>query len=297
MRIIESKDINREKWEELVKKTPNCQPYNSLLFLDNLAENWCAIIQNDYSAGIALPYSIRYGVKGVYTPNFIRSLDWLGEEPVDLDKIEQLIHKNFKRCQLKMTTSLFHNTDPGLHYQTLRMEDALVLNNNAKRLINRSEKEGVKIEAVALTEVEQLILSELKLKVSGLKPIDFNRYTHLLNELPETNLKAIAAKYNNSICAGALFLTWQNRMIYLKGGGNEDAKNIGAMYALINFGINEAKMNDLNFDFGGSNVEGVRNFNLKFGAKDVPYFEWNWDNSPWWFKFMLKWRDRLRQSH
>lgn len=297
MRIVEAKDINRQKWSELVMNSPNCQPYNSLLFLDSLSENWCAIVLNDYSAGMALPYSIRYGVKGIYTPNFVRSLDWLGETPEQIDKIEEVIRKNFARCQLRMTTSLFHDTDPGLHYQCIEKDEAVNLNTNAKRLISRAEKEEVQIEEVALKDVEDLILTELQQKVKDLKAVDFQRYTKLLNELPASNFKAYAAKTEGNICAGVLFYEWQNRMVYLKGGGNEMAKNNGAMYALLKFGIDSAKAKNLNFDFGGSNVEGVRNFNLKFGAKDVPYYEWNWNASPWWFKFMLKWRDNLRQSH
>lgn len=297
MRIVEAKDINRQKWSELVDNSPECQSYNSLLYLDSLAENWCAIVQNDYSAGMALPYSIRYGVKGIYTPNFIRSVDWLGEKPEQIEKIEELIRKNFQRCQLRMTTSMFHDTNPGLHYQCLGKDYPLQLNTNAKRLISRAEKENVQLVEVALTEVEDLILNELKNKVKSLKPIDFNRYTHLLNDLPQSNFKAIAAKLNGEICAGVLFYKWHSRLVYLKGGGNEVAKNTGAMYALIQYGIELAKSENLNFDFGGSNVEGVRNFNMKFGGKDIPYFEWNWDASPWWFKIMLKWRDSLRQSH
>ena len=42
------------------------------------------------------------------------------------------------------------------------------------------------------------------------------------------------------------------------------------------------------FDFGGSRVQGVRNFNQNLGGRDVHYSMLNWNNSPEWYKVAHK---------
>ncbi|MEZ4890098.1 MAG: hypothetical protein R2779_05925 [Crocinitomicaceae bacterium] len=45
-----------------------------------------------------MPYTIRLGVKGLFTPNFIRSLSWLGDLPNDFNDVEIKLKNEFKRA-------------------------------------------------------------------------------------------------------------------------------------------------------------------------------------------------------
>jgi lipid II:glycine glycyltransferase (peptidoglycan interpeptide bridge formation enzyme) len=59
---------------------------------------------------------------------------------------------------------------------------------------------------------------------------------------------------------------------YVKGASSEKAKEVGAMFHLIDHGIENAVGKGLKkFDFVGSNAKGMAEFNKKFGAKDVSY--------------------------
>ena len=78
MELISKNNIDRKRWDQLVESTPGATVYNRSLFLDALAEDWCVVIIGEYQAGMAIPFTRRMGVKGIYTPNFIRSLNWLG---------------------------------------------------------------------------------------------------------------------------------------------------------------------------------------------------------------------------
>jgi hypothetical protein len=60
------------------------------------------------------------------------------------------------------------------------------------------------------------------------------------------------------------------------------------MYAMMLQAMAHAEEKQLVLDFGGSNVDGVRRFNLAFGAVDKTYIEWGFDRSPWWLKVARK---------
>ena len=75
-------------------------------------------------------------------------------------------------------------------------------------------------------------------------------------------------------------------MHYIKGGARTDAKEEGAMYAMMQEAIQYALENQCVLDFGGSNVSGVQRFNKSFGAKDIFYHSLHWDTTPKWFRWI-----------
>ncbi|MNY52863.1 hypothetical protein D3C86_1885730 [compost metagenome] len=81
-------------------------------------------------------------------------------------------------------------------------------------------------------------------------------------------------------------------VLYLKGTTTEEAKKSGGMYKLIFTAIEYAHAGQKTLDFGGSNVESVRRFNLNFGAEDVVYSQLSWNNAPLWWKLVKKIRDK-----
>ena len=70
----------------------------------------------------------------------------------------------------------------------------------------------------------------------------------------------------------------------MKSACEEAAKKEGAMYYLMGETINAAKEDYRTFDFGGSNVNSVREFYCKFGAVDRYYYEYQIGKAPGWFQ-------------
>src|SRR5690606_30728753 len=101
MQLVPQDKIDRKRWDQLVASTKEATFYNASRVLDALAENWSVLIIGDYEGGMAVPFSVRLGVKGIYTPNFVRSLNWLGKQPEDFSAVEALLRQEFKRCHLR----------------------------------------------------------------------------------------------------------------------------------------------------------------------------------------------------
>jgi len=295
MKLIAQNDIDRAKWDELVENQPKTLLYHQSLFLDPLAEKWMLLVDENYSCGIPLPYVVRLGKKGLYTPNFIRAIDWLGVKPNDfeLKKIKEIILKEFDYGNILLESKVFEYAKSDRVYQLLT--EPFKLNDQAKRSIKKFEKSNFKIIMPELNQILNIILDDLKVKVTDLKMTDFERFKNLFSQYPKEKIWSIGVEENNQIVGGMIFIYWQNTLHYVKGGCFENAKNKGSMYAMMLKAIEHAEEKKLILDFGGSNVDGVRRFNLAFGATDKSYFRWSFDNSPWWFKAAKKLKNRLKK--
>lgn len=78
MKIVEREHIDIHKWDDLVALSKDATLFSLSHYLDAVAENWCVLVDENYSKGIALPYSIRLGIKCLYTPIFSRYTEFLG---------------------------------------------------------------------------------------------------------------------------------------------------------------------------------------------------------------------------
>ena len=88
----------------------------------------------------------------------------------------------------------------------------------------------------------------------------------------------------------------KNQLLYVKGTVDAETKSKGGMYLALNAAINYAKEKNLKFDFGGSNVEGVKRFNYNLGGVDATYFMHVQNNGPVWFKLAKIIKKRLGKN-
>jgi hypothetical protein len=168
------------------------------------------------------------------------------------------------------------------------------LGSQAKRMINKAEKQAFHIErTLNKEEIFSLIRSELLPKISSLSEASIQRLEKSMDKISELGHLYILSVFHRDQCVGGLFLIDFNQtVLYLKGAFTDDAKKNGAMYAAMNRAIQQAISDGKNFDFGGSRVEGVRHFNLQLGGVDRAYYCHQWDNSPVWYR----WAKQLRKT-
>lgn len=294
MKLLDQKNIDRKRWDNLVLLSDDATIYNQSIFLDELAENWMLLVNDEYTIGLPIPFAIRLGVKGIYTPNFIRTIDWVGLNSENQQQIileaESILKEKFKSAHLKMVETHFEGMSSDLMFQ--EVQDVLSMNSQAKRSIKKFIKSNLVIQNVQIQQVLTVVSEELTEKVKDLNENDINRFESLLTTYPAEKLWVIGVLENNEVVGGLVFIKWKNTFHYVKGGARKSAKDLGAMYAMMELAIKYAFDQNLKVDFGGSNVAGVRQFNAAFGGKDVNYSEWKWDNSPFWFKLLKKLKNR-----
>ena len=290
MKIIQREHIDTKKWDALVSSSSDNAVFSMSTYLDAVAENWCVLTDDNYSKGIALPFTVRLGIKVVYTPIFVRYLEWFCKEIVKLESIKTIIQNEFQQGQLSSTLSFENKKSEDFIFQIIEIQDEQVINSQAKRMLSKFEKAGFTIQLEAdEAEILKIINAELPQKVKSLNDKSLTSLEALVKSLKKHHLlKVVAVKKEDTLVGGLFLVEFNHSLLYLKGAFTPDSKKEGAMYGVMQYAIEFAKSQNKRFDFGGSRVEGVRRFNVNLGGKDVTYHSFEWDNSPLWFKILKR---------
>tara|TARA_R110002072_G_scaffold302060_1_gene483556 strand:+ start:20884 stop:21744 length:861 start_codon:yes stop_codon:yes gene_type:complete len=284
VKIVDRKDIDIGRWNKLVRSTKESSFFSYGWYLDAVAENWCVLVNDDYSCGIALPFSTRFGVVTLYTPIFVRYVEILGNEESSID-FEQLIRTRFTNICLATKKQLFNGSSEQV-YQNIKKNNDRNVGSQAKRMLKKASK--LKLTTYQSNEYE-LVLSSIKEglenKHQGLNSKSMLSLEQLIkNAKTENALNVIQIDYTG----GIVCLESDREILYLKGVVDDSTKKNGGMYLALNTAIENAIDANKNFDFGGSKVEGVKGFNHNLGGKNVVYYLYENVNYPWWYRLMKK---------
>ena len=298
MKFISRENIDCQKWDDLVAKTPGASIFSLSSYLDEIAENWMVYVNENYTKGIAVPYAVRLGVKTCYTPIFITKLEWLGENEDELIQFGKEVQTHFPIGYFCIRQPLQEINSEEFIEQIIPSDSILSLGSQAKRMINKSDKLAHRIERSSeRSAIFSLIRSELLPKISSLTEGSIHRMEKAIEKISEQGqLQILSVFHGNKFVGGLFLIDFNQTVLYLKGAFTDDAKKNGAMYAAMNTAIKQALSEGKSFDFGGSRVEGVRYFNLQLGGLDRTYYCHQWDNSPVWYRWAKQLRKALRKG-
>ena len=289
--FVERKDLNVKKWDDLVDRTPESTVFSSSAYLDAVAENWCVWVDEEYQAGIALPYTIRAKRRILYTPIFVSYLEMLGSQEVPSD-FKKIILKKFKTAEVEFRQEVLGSANDV--FVTQFLNEGAKRKGQVNRMLNKFKRSDLEVvSSQNWNVVFDLLVSELKGKFSGMTESSMKRLKQAYTSASEQNLlRTVEIRDGNKCVGGIICIEKNGQLLYSKGASVSTVRDQGGMYAAIDFAITYAKENDLKFDFGGSRVEGVRRFNHAFGGEDLEYFSYRIDKSPRWFRWVRRLKKR-----
>jgi hypothetical protein len=298
MKFISRDNIDLQKWDDLVQKTPGSSVFSLSVYLDEIAENWMVYVDENYTKGIAAPFASRLGVKTCYTPIFVTTLEWLGEDSGELVTFFEEVKSIFPLGNFCIRQKIEKQDYSTYVEQIIQPHSAIEIGSQAKRMLNKSQKVGHRIEySNDPKPILALIRSELLPKISSLTEASIERLERTLRRLDAAQYVRILSVFDKKQFIGGLFLIdFNDTVLYLKGAFTDEAKKNGAMYNAMNFAIQESQNEGKAFDFGGSRVEGVRHFNHQLGGIDRSYYCYQWDNSPSWYRVVKSCRNLLQKK-
>jgi len=297
LQLIESQHIDKEKWNLLAQQT-KVSFQNFSLFLDTLAEHWCAIILDDYRGGIAIPYTVRLGVKGIFAPPMTAPFSWIGEKPDNFAEINLILRKKFQRSYYTHYDSLFYNNQTKI-YQRINYTSDYKISYSTRKNVHKFERTGLKIQKVNVEQILEFVVSELHTKMNVLTPHFVARLRIFLSNYEHNYCYGIFDTDTNRLHAGMILLESHNEITSIHCATDAFGRKNRMMYALTHKAILLAMEKRKDFNFGGSSIDSIRYFNHRFGAEDNFYYCWEWDNSPFWFHLLLKlrnWKIFLRKK-
>ena len=162
-------------------------------------------------------------------------------------------------------------------------EIAREYSSNTKRNINKATQHNLSIICnVSTGKLIQLFRNNLG---KGIYNIKAGHYQLLKQIMDKSLLKQNAEIYGtNSIhgelCAGAFFLKSFDSYIFLFSATNEESKENGAMFMIIDQFIRKHADEKIILDFEGSNIKNLARFYKSFGADELNYLRIKKNNLP-----------------
>jgi len=71
---LKHNEIDRELWDNCIKDSPRVKPYGFSWYLDNMAPDWEALVDDDYDSVFPIPVFKKYGIQYIATPGFLQQL-------------------------------------------------------------------------------------------------------------------------------------------------------------------------------------------------------------------------------
>ncbi len=284
MILISQKDIDRVKWDSLVAQNQG-DVFSFSWYLDACAEDWCVLVDDFYLNGIALPLTSKLGVLAITPPIFVRNLNFIGKNADFPKEALKYLQKQFQIGHIQTTQIIEESSYKKRVFQTI--ENEMKLGSQVKRMIQKAKKNELEIrETQDWKAILEIIRAELSEKISEFTPSNLEKLANLMQNLENSNRLFCFGIYKENILHGGMvFMDTFEKTIYLKGAATAFARDNGGMYWCMQQAIERTLKEAKPFDFGGSEVEGVRRFNQNLGGIDQHYYIYTWNFAPAWFKF------------
>lgn len=291
--------IDKEKWNLTIEQSTNGLVYALSWYLDIVSPNWNALVADDYEMVMPLPSKIKFGNGILYQPIFAHQLGVFSIKQITENEVELFISeaiKNYKFIDIKLNNQ---NPAPQKKYynkrqtQTLDLgesysEIALNYNRSLKSNLVKSKKSEFVFTQCEDSNVLVQTMHEMynRKNVEGIKDKDFKNLSKIIDYSIAAGIgKMYCASIEDQVGSVMFVLTWQNQA-YTFYGTSALGREKRSLVALMDYYIQENAGKKLVLDFCGSNIPGVAEWNLGFGAQNHIYYGVHLNNLPLWLKWI-----------
>lgn len=305
IRYIQHKDIDNDQWNACVYNSMNGQVYAYTWYLDALADEWDALVFDNYLQVMPLPKRKKWGIEYLYQPFFTQQLGIFSPMMLNADQVQaflEAIPPQFRYVNYFLNEG---NSFPlaipkaellarknyilplfGTHEQLQEAYQA-----NTRRNIRKAKKAGVRIaESTNVNDALHLFQSTVGAKVPTIQKQDYLNLSELMRLTMQHQMGKIYTAYDsqNQLIASVFVLLSHSRITYLLPASTTTGKEKSAMFLLIDHIVEENQQSFQVLDFEGSMHEGIARFFQGFGATAKPYYHLHWNRLPWYLRWLKK---------
>jgi hypothetical protein len=282
IRYLRNSELDRKKWDDCVTGSSNGLIYAYSFYLDALADDWDALVLNDYEAVMPLVRRKKYGISYLYQPVFVAQLGLFGKN-IDgdlLSKFLNFIPKKFRLWEF----SLNHGNVFPLKEFDLQLRNNYVLDlsndyallqrsyrENIRRNVKKSLSYGCTFQQVTVRQVMALAKEFAPDKSVDEKQLQrFEKLYHILEGKGMAKAYGVAGK-DGQLLSSCVFFFSHGRAYYILVGNHPNGRTLGASHLLIDGFIKEHAEQQLLLDFEGSDLRNLAFFYSSFGAAEEKY--------------------------
>jgi len=282
---IQQTGIDKAKWDSCIDQSVNGLIYAYSWYLDAIADQWDALVLNDYEAVMPLTWNKKYGIHYLFQPFFCASLGVLSKKKIDKELVESFlkaIPAKFKYIDICLNQqNLFNVTDYPL---TERVNHVLSLakdyetisaayRSNLKRNIKKAETGGLIIkEGIDLNEIISLAKETMQ-RISSITDEQISRFQKVVEKAEQKQKVETIGIYSKAdeLLASAVFLYSHHRWYYILVGNHPNGKTLGASHYLLDCFIKKHAATPALLDFEGSDIRNLAFFYSSYGATEERY--------------------------
>jgi len=288
--------VDKTKWDKCISEAPNGLIYSFSFYLDHLADEWDALVLNDYEAVMPLPKRKKWNIEYIYQPFLTAQLGITGKN-IGASIIQAFLDAIPQKFRLWECPLNFGNLFPLKGYGIYERKNFILhlgssykdlqgnYNENTRRNIKKAQQLGcVKNSKVSVDDVIEL--------AGGIeRPGSMRDMDHFKNLYQLLEKKNMAEVYGINASSGELlaccvFLYSHKRAYYILVGNHPNGRISGASHALIDNFICDHALKNLTLDFEGSDIVGLAQFYKSFGGVEENYAAVKKNRLPWYVKWI-----------
>ena len=311
IRHLTQKEINYNKWDAAVDQAVNGQTYAYSWYLDCVAENWDALVSDDYAYIMPLPWNAKWlGVKQIYQPIFTQQLGVFGKEKINDTIILSFlaaIPNEFKYILTHLNEEneikdlIDFKINPRRNMLLDLSESHEILNHNFRKSLRQRIRKGKKklhfeINKVSPEDLVAYYKKHLNHKI-GLPDSTYQRVLKLMKTALNLGQGNIYSAHfpDGSFASGIFFAESHNRMVQLFGPSVPEGKKVNAKHFLLDTIIENFAESGRILDFEGSEIPPIAEFFRGFNPQEIFYYQIIKDDFPFWIKGLQKVRNILKR--
>ncbi|OYT10399.1 MAG: hypothetical protein B6I18_09340 [Bacteroidetes bacterium 4572_112] len=296
IKYLKQSEIDYDKWDKCIAESLNSMVYAYSWYLDIVAGEWDALIEDDYMSVFPLPYRIKLGIKYVYQPVLTQQLGVFSREDIDDNKTQQFVFaipKDFKLIEINLNSynklygnkkyKVISNTNIELNLGTDYESLKKAYSKNLKRNINKAKRNELSINNNLKPEtLIELFKQNKGSEIDAFSENDYAIILRLMYFLIGNNKAEIIGTYSkeNTLLCSIFIIKDSKRHIFIFSGLSDEGKEKGAMPFIVNNYIEEHTKENIIFDFEGSNNPSLARFFMGFGSyesiyKSLRYYQMN----------------------
>jgi hypothetical protein len=299
IRYLTHEEIDIPKWDQCIHNAQNSLIYAYSFYLDAMAENWDALVLNDYEAVMPLPWKRKYGFHYLYQPAFTAQLGIFESRPGILpDSLVEAFLTAFPRHF--RFAEIFLNYGNAYSQFSPHANFILPLDAPYAWLSSRYKKDLTKnLKAAASSSFQYKQSFDLQKMLALHKDLYQSRMPHMKDEMyarfetlclflhqqGKVLLRAVTDP-QQEVLATALLPQKQGRIYLLQSSVTPAGRAVEANHFLLDSLIRELAGQPLILDFEGSEIPGIAHFYKNFGAQNQPYFFYRFNRLPWLIRFL-----------
>lgn len=283
MKLLKRKEIDTGKWDALIAGSTAESIYPYSWYLDTVAENWSALVVDDYRFVMPVVWKKKAGMRYIYQPYYTQQLGVFSREYVDPELIRKMLGilyrkfrfagMNFNVKNLVGEEKHFTVDDKSNYVMPLDRdyEDHYqIYNSNTKRNLKKSLESSEQLERDL--PVEMLVKLKRENDVIKRSKEDYAWLTRVFESIKDHDAGTVyGLRTDTEISAAAFFAFSKTRAIYLLSASSPEGKESRGMFRIVDTFIRDHAGSERILDFEGSNIPSVARFFGGFGAQPEIY--------------------------